>query len=86
MSYRIDYEERTRKKCIILPILTMGCFLSFLLLVYGFWPEGFAVIQSAFQMVKCSWVVSALDQFALRMVEETETAEAFSEFLRGLLP
>lgn len=88
MGYRIEYGDpcKRRKRNARLPLLTALCFLLFLMLVEGFWPEGSAWIRDRFLFLQNTITASFFDNFAYTLMDSETIIEAFSECLQGLVP
>lgn len=86
MAYRISYADSRKHDRKRVRKLTVSCFVLFLITVYQFWPEGMDLMHSTVEAVKNTAVISALNQLAEDLVMGDNTAAAFSDFLRVLIP
>lgn len=91
MSYRIQYSSPYAAPCkkqskIRLPLLTVLCFLLFLMLVNTFWPQGAEYMAEKMAALRQSAAVMALDRLAEDLFRGEPLSAAFSEFCYGIRP
>ncbi len=82
MSYRIRYQSPQPgwSKSLRLPILTILCFLLFVMLVNQNWQEGADYIKTGILFVQKSSITAAMDQFAGNLHRSESLSEVFSSF------
>ena len=90
MGYHIVYQSGQtkcgRRRSIRLPLLTMLCFVLFLILVEYLWPQGAEFLHTFLPGDRDSVAVSALDHLAEELRGGKNLQSAVSGFLENLLP